>query len=239
MRNVLVVVAGLGATFALGLLLFNFVIMPRLVQHNVSVRVPHVVGLDVDAARRACEQTGLQLLEDDRRHSEGVEAGRVLTQAPPANTAVKRGRTVRVLVSLGNQIVAVPEVRGMTLRQATLQLENASLQPGRVARIHAGTGGQIVRATRPRAGSEVAVGDSVDLLVETGDLVETFLMPNLTGQDLVDVRHLVESRGFRVGRVTYRGARGVYPGTVLQQYPESGALVRKGDAIDLVAATPD
>lgn len=239
MRNTLVVLGGLGATFVLGLLLFNFVIMPRLVQHNVTVRVPHVIGLDVAAAKQACDQAGLQFLEDDRRHSEAVERGKVLTQVPTANTAVKRGRTVRVLVSLGNEIVSVPEVRGMTLRQATLQLENAQLEPGRLARIHSGSGGQVVRATRPRGGTEVAVGDSIDLLVEMGNEIETFLMPNLTGQDLVDVRHLVESRGFRVGRVTYRGARGVYPGTVLQQYPESGALVRKGDAIDLVAATPD
>jgi hypothetical protein len=39
---VLLVLAG---AFAVGILVFNFVLMPRLVQHDVTVQVPQVVGL--------------------------------------------------------------------------------------------------------------------------------------------------------------------------------------------------
>jgi serine/threonine-protein kinase len=237
-RRFLTIALGLLATFLAGILLFNFVIMPRLVQHNVTVRVPHVVGMTRVEAQRACAQVGLQLAEEDRRHSDGVPPDRVLNQSPRAETLVKRGRTVRVLVSLGPQAVTVPDVRGQTLRQATLQLENAKLAMGDVARIHAG-GSQLVRATRPHAGSATAVGDSVDVLVATGEIGESFLMPDLVGHDLADVRRLLEARGFRIGRLTARNAPEAYPGTVLQQYPLGGSLIRRGDAVDLVAATPD
>lgn len=239
MRKVLVALVGLVGSFAVGIALFNYVLMPRLVQHDITVRVPRVAGLEVRAAERLCRQVGLQLYEEDRRHSEGVPRGRVLSQAPAADTAVKRGRSVRVMVSLGPQAVTVPDVRGMTLRQATLQLENAKLCLGRVAKVYAGTSGQVVRATRPHAGVEAAVGDSVQVLVMVGEGEQPYLMPGLVGRDLAEVRALIEARGFRVGRVTYRNARGSYPGTVLQQYPEGGALILRGGSIDLVAATPD
>ena len=239
MRRILIGLAGLAGAFVVGIALFNFLLMPRLVQHNVTVRVPRLVGLEVHAAERLCRQAGLQMSEEDRRHSEGVPRGQVLTQAPEAATPVKRGRTVRVLVSLGPEAVTVPDVRGMTLRQATLQLENAKLYVRRVARVYAGASGQVVRTTRPHPSAEAALGDSVDLLVAVGEEREPYLMPSLVGRGLGDVRALVESRGFRVGRVTYRNAHGVAPQTVLQQFPERGALILRGESVDLVAAASD
>lgn len=239
MRSFLLIVAGLLGAFILGVLLFNFVIMPRLVQHNVTVQVPRVVGLGVAEAKRQCKQLGLKLHTEDRRHSEGVPSNQVLSQVPPAGMAVKRGRTVRVHVSLGTQQVDVPDIRGMTLRQASLLLDNANLGLGRISRIYVGESGQVVRATRPRSGVATAVGNAVDVLVAVGEGAEPYLMPNLRGRALDEVRELIEMRGFRVGRVTYRSKQGVYPGTVLEHYPSGGSLIHRGESIDLVAATPD
>jgi serine/threonine-protein kinase len=238
-RGVLGFLVGLGGVALLAVLVVNFIVMPTLVRHRAAVRVPEITGLEVAAARHACDSAGLQLVEEGKRHGQGVPPGRVLSQSPAAASSVKPGRSVRVMVSLGTEVVTMPDVRGLTLRQATLQIENAQLLLGEIARIHDGTGGEVVRATRPAAGIAIARGDSVTLLLEVGAERESFLMPNLIGQDIADARALIESRGFRVGRVTYRAATGVYPGTVLEQYPDSGALVHGGDAIDLVAATPD
>jgi serine/threonine-protein kinase len=231
---------GFAGAFALGVLLFQFVLMPRVVQHGVMVEVPEVTGLSIAEARRRCVKAGLQFAEEARRHSDAVPPGSVLAQTPAAHRPVKRGRTVRVVVGLGHARVTVPDVRGMTLRQATLQLENARLEVGGRARVQGtGAAGPVVLATRPGAGAEAALGDSIDLLVAAGDAGEPYLMPALLGQDLGEVRAFVEASGFRVGRVSYRSRRDVYPGTVLEQYPERGARIRRGEAIDLVVATPD
>jgi serine/threonine-protein kinase len=238
-RAVLLILGGLLGAFVLGVALFNFVIMPRLVQHNVTVRVPRLVGIELAEAQDRCDQLGLNLQIEDRRYSEGVAPDQVLNQAPGAGMSVKRGRTVRVHVSLGAQLVTVPDVRGMTLRQASLQLDNANLDLGRISRIYVGEGGQVVQATRPRSGSGTVAGKPVDLLVAVGEGAEPFLMPNLVGRALEEVRELIETRGFRIGRVTYRSKKGVYPGTVLEHYPAGGSLILRGESIDLVAATPD
>jgi eukaryotic-like serine/threonine-protein kinase len=239
MNRILVVLGALVAAFTLGIGLFNFVIMPRLVQHNVTVRVPEVVGLDESAAEKRCTQLGLNWKVEQRRASPGVPIHQVLSQSPEPGTAVKPGRTVRVHVSSETQQVAVPELRGMSLRQASVQLENTQLVLGRVSRIYAGDAGQVVLASRPRAGAGAVEGARVDVLVSVGEGTEPYLMPSLLGRPLEEVRNLIESRGFRVGRVTYRSRRGVYPGTVLEHYPASGALILRGESIDLVAAAPE
>ena len=231
--------AGIVSAFALGALLFNFVLMPRLVRHGVTVAVPAVEGLSVGDARAACTRAGLLLSEEERRHSDTLPPGSIVTQAPAAGVPVKPGRTVRVSVSMGQERVAVPDLRGMTERQAELALENAQLSRGRTAEVRAGSSGRWVRASHPAAGEEAARGDSIDLLVATGDASDEYQMPAFVGQDVDDVRALVVSRGFRVGRVTMRGASGVFPGTILEQEPVRGSLVRRGDSIDLVVATPE
>jgi beta-lactam-binding protein with PASTA domain len=238
-RGVGAVLLGIAGAFALGVLLFNYVLMPRLVRHGVTVPVPRLEGLAVAAAQQECTAAGLRIVEGERRHSETLPAGIVVTQSPVAGTAVKPGRPVRVSVSLGQERVLVPDLRGMSERQAELALENARLARGRTVEIRAGSTGRMVRASRPAVGAEAARGDSVDLLVATGDATEAYLMPSVVGQNIDDVRALAESRGFHIGHVTYRSSRGVYPGTVLEQDPPFGSLVRSGASIDLVVATPD
>ena len=88
MRGILSVAVVLGGVVLLGVLLVNFVIMPSLVRHDASARVPEVVGLDVAAARRACDAAGLQLVEEGKRHGDGVLPGHVLSQTPASGSAV-------------------------------------------------------------------------------------------------------------------------------------------------------
>jgi eukaryotic-like serine/threonine-protein kinase len=239
MRNVGWTVLGALAALVAGALLVNFVIMPRIVQHGVSVPVPAIAGMSIADARRTCAAAGLQLVEEDHQHSATLPPQHVVSQSPAAQTPVKRGRGVRVVVSLGEERVAVPELRGLSLRQAGLELQNAQLILGQVARVRGAGGDGKVQVSSPHAGSEAAMGDSVAVLVASGDGSDAFLMPNLAGQELGDVRALIESRGFRVGDVAYRDVKDVFPGTVLEQSPARGARIRRGESIDLVVANPD
>jgi serine/threonine-protein kinase len=238
MRNIGAVIVLIAAVFALGAALFNYLLMPRLVRHGATVPVPAVEGLSLEQARDACGKLRLQLVEDDRRHSGALPAGFVVAQVPAAGSPVKPGRTVRVTVSLGQARVVVPDLRGMSERQAELALVNAQLVLGQSATVRSGSTGRAVRATRPPAGTEAGVGDSVHVLVATGDATEEYLMPSLVGQTIEDVQALLEARGFRVGRITYRGAS-ADPGIVLEHDPARGALVHRGEEIDLVVAAPE
>jgi len=231
----------IGAVLALGAgaLLLNFLVMPHLVKHGAGVPVPAIVGMPLAEAQRVCAAAGVQLVEEGRRHSAELPPEHVVSQSPPPRTSIKPGRSVRVLVSLGEERAVVPDLHGMTLRQAELALQNAQLVLGPVARVRGLTGRGTVQATSPHAGRGTAIGDSVWVLITTGGGGDAYLMPNLVGQELGDVRELVESRGFRLGDVAYRDVKDVYPGTVLEQSPSRGARIRRGESIDLVVANPD
>lgn len=244
MRGFLVLVAGLVGAFLVGVLLFNFLVMPRFVQQGETVSVPALVGMGLEEAQASCTRAGLHLRVEDRRYSAGVPSEQVLGQFPEAGATVKPGRAVRVHVSLGAEAVSLPDVRGLSLRQATLQLENANLGIGRIARVYEGhdsrgINGPVVQAMRPRPGEAVPRGGKVDLVVAEGGSPEPYLMPDLTGRSLEEAKQRIEAQGFRVGRVTYKSKAGTYPGTVLEHMPAAGALILRGETIELVASTPD
>lgn len=239
LRKILGAIAGVGIGAIAGIWLANAVVMPRLTQHGVTVPVPSLAGMSLEEARLTAQRAGLVLVEGDRRHSDDAPPGSVVGQTPAAGEAVKRGRGLRVTTSLGRERVTVPALKGMTLRQASLQLANAELKLGRVSRLRTPPGGETVRATWPPEGAETALGDSIDLLVTLGAPIGPWLVPSLVGQAVDGVRALVEARGFVLGRVTLRAADGVFPGTVLEQYPPRGAWIRRGESIDLVVAAPD
>jgi len=236
LRDLAFGIIGAAAAGVLVVLIANAVLLPRFVRHADTARVPNLLGQSVSEARRACTDAGLQIFEEARVHSVELPPGHVVAQVPRAGTAVRPGRSVRVTLSLGRESVVVPNLRGLTLRQARLQLVNAQLAVGTVSRLDAPPPGEIVRASSPHAGTEAARGDSIDLLVTTGIAKDPFLVPGLVGQEFTQVQALVESRGFRIGRVTRRPALGVYPGTVLEQYPPRGSWIRPGEALDLVVA---
>jgi beta-lactam-binding protein with PASTA domain len=65
----------------------------------------------------------------------------------------------------------------------------------------------------------------------------SYLMPDLTAQDLFFARERLERSGFRVGSVRYEAREGVFPNTVIDQRPRPGMRIREGESIELVASS--
>jgi serine/threonine-protein kinase len=143
-----------------------------------------------------------------------------------------------VVVSLGTRVRMVPDLRGMTQRQARNLLQTNGLDVGRVARVqHIGDAREHVVATSPPVGDEVHEGELVDIVVSAPGGANVFLMPDLTSQDLFFVREKLEKLGFRISSVRYEDREGVYPNTIIDQSPEPGERIREGESIELVASS--
>ena len=92
-------------------------------------------------------------------YSDSVPAGQVAGTNPARGTSVARGSTVTVVVSQGQP--AVPELRGLSVADATAKLEAAGLEKGGVY----GPPGGKVFLTTPGTGSKVKRGASVSLFI--------------------------------------------------------------------------
>ncbi len=124
---------------------------PRTVPDGLS-------GGSFDAAQAALAEVQL-VAEQVEVFSDTVDAGIVVAVDPASGTEVPRDSTVRVQVSKGPDLVAVPGIAGLTLDQANAALEAAGLVPGGVF----GPAQGQPDSTDPEAGTEIKRGSTVDI----------------------------------------------------------------------------
>jgi serine/threonine-protein kinase len=236
----LIYTAVIAGIFILGMAAFNFVILPILTGRGDIVIVPELSGVSLEAAEQACREAGLNLMVTGERYSGSVTAGSVLEQDPSPGEGLKGRRTVKVIMSSGVQMEEVPDLTGRSLREAELDLESARLRRGSLSRVFTSdTGPNRVAASSPQGGEQAAMGSSVDLLLFMTGEPAVFLMPDLTGKDLLFVRERLERGGFHVTRVVSRRDESRFPGTILSQNPPSGYSIKEGGTIELVVSTVD
>src|SRR5919198_1170572 len=101
-----------------------------------EVAVPQLTGRTQEEAEQILRSRGLKLKVSSSRFSSEVAEGRVLEQIPPSGTHLKVDRTVRVLLSLGEQRYAVPNLIGTSLRAAQLTLAQRRLLLGNTVYAH-------------------------------------------------------------------------------------------------------
>jgi beta-lactam-binding protein with PASTA domain/tRNA A-37 threonylcarbamoyl transferase component Bud32 len=92
-----------------------------------SLPVPNFVGQNVQVAQQWASEHGLTLNQQADNTSQ-QPAGTVTGQQPAANSAYQQGETITVEVSSGPQLVNVPDVTGLSLAQATQELQQAGFK---------------------------------------------------------------------------------------------------------------
>lgn len=149
--------------------LFGFTIYEDYLKVPDEVSVPDIKGQDIKEAYLAIEKQGLQLQVHESRYDKKVARRVILSQNPPAGRKVRKGRTVLVVVSLGPELMSVPDVVGGPLRAAQIELSNAKLRVGKVTFENAAYGeDEAVVVQNPSAGKQVLRGQEVHLTVRRG-----------------------------------------------------------------------
>jgi len=214
--------------FGTGLLLFNSLVMPRLIHGVSEVKVPDLANLNLDQAEQALTAANLQLSRAGERFDPAVPAGFVLSQDPEPGTPVRGRRRVSVIVSLGEEYSSVPELFGESERGALVLLKNSGLHAGGFTRAPSDEVGEgLVVATDPPGASVLNHDTPIALLISTGQGEESFVMPDLLGREIGGVRRQLEALGFRV--LTPPAAPSI--GTIVSQNPGPGSRITRDTPI--------
>ena len=237
-RSVVLYALAAAVAFIGGILIFNSLIMPRLLGRGDVVIVPDVRGSSVTIAEKKCSDSGLILMVVGNRISADVPEGYIIEQDPGPSESLKEGRAIKVVVSAGRRMERVPQLAGSTLRQAEILIEDAGLKAGRLVRVfsHRKTENAVI-ASSPSAGSSVPHGSAVDLLLSMCGEPRTMLMPDLVGMDLPFVKERLARFGISIARVVNRRERDKFPNTILEQNPKAGSPIKEGASIELVVST--
>lgn len=223
----LVLAGALGLTF-----LIFFGLGMRMALRAREVRVPSLAGTTVNDATRLLAQLGLALrVDENQRSDEKIPAGRIMQQDPPAGTAARRSRTVRVWVSAGARSTIVPVLVGQTDRSARIRLEQDGIQVASTTEVRSPeypTDAVVAQDPPPQSRAP-----QVSLLVNRGEEATTYVMPDVIGMEGDRAAAALRPRGFRVTIVGSQPYPGVPAGTVVRQQPAGGFRVSGGDAISL------
>ena len=219
--------------FATGLLVFNDVVMPRLVHRVNEQRVPDLTNLTYDQAEKLLTGRSLKITRAGERFDPSVPRGFVLSQDPPPETPLRNAQRVSVVVSMGEEFSSVPELFGESIRTAAGLLSRAGLRLGTTTRAPAeDVGDSLIAATDPPAESVLPRDAAVGLLISTGGAEDSYVMPDLLGKEIGGVKRQLEAYGFRV--FTPPAAPSI--GTIVYQDPAPGLRITRQTQI-LVQAT--
>ena len=197
-----------------------------------EVEVPELNGKTKDQAEEILRNRGLKLKVSSSRFSPDVAEGMVLAQDPSSGSRLKVDRTVKVLLSLGPQQFAVPNLVGTSLRAAQLTLARRRLMLGNTLYTHIAEGEpSTVIYQSPKPGTQEGADPSVNIVISLGAPAEYYIMPDLIGRPAEIVAGRARSEGFRIGKINYVKYPGVEPGVVIQQKPQAGYRLGKSDLI--------
>lgn len=227
---------GAGKIVALALALIATYVVFAAAAARVALRarevvVPDLAGHTLSGANEALVVLDLSLRVDDTKRTDpAVPEDRIVAQEPPAGTAARRGRSVRVWVSAGASRSIVPRLVGESERTALLRLRQDGLEVASVSEVrsHDHPAGVVV-AQEPAPGAR---GTRVSLLVNRGDRA-AYLMPDIIGVDGARAADILRSAGFRVAVVGQQAYPGVPAGFVLRQSPAAGFQISPGEPISL------
>lgn len=136
------------------------------------------------------------------------------------------------------QSVAVPNVVGLLRSTAESTIHNAGLSVGVVTTSHHATVpvGKVI-SSAPVAGTQVALGSSVNLIISLGpEPPATAPVPNVVGLTQSSAESTIHNAGFSVGTVTTSYHATVPVGKVISSSPVAGTQVLLGSNVDFVVS---
>jgi serine/threonine-protein kinase len=225
-RSRLMIAAALALVLLLGLGGWYF----GVARYTVT---PGVIDLSQAAATAKLEKAGLELDVKGHDYSETVARGAVMSTDPSAGDRIGKHGTVHVVISLGPERHAVPDVKGMTLDDAQAALQDNHLSFGKAVEKYSDKvpENQVITAD-PAPGTKQRPDTAVDLLVSKGP--RPIAIPNYTGKPGAAATKALTKLGFKVS-ATQDYSDAVPTGSVVSQSPSSG-IGHKGDEIALVVS---
>lgn len=197
------------------------------------VRVPDVVGLSEAEARGAVVEVGLDFrVGGGMNHREAPE-GMVLSQRPLPGQYARAGAPIEAMLSRGPEVHTLPDVAGLSERQAEIVLERLGFDVDVESREDPIPPGRAIE-TRPPAGSELAVPARLVLVVSEGAPVVA--VPDMRGLHIDDAVRILADAGLELGSLSFDPGAVEAPGRIVGQYPPEGYSLRAGDGVELRVA---
>ncbi|MBC7920501.1 MAG: PASTA domain-containing protein [Ferruginibacter sp.] len=222
---------------------FFFLYLPAITHPGEKVLVPDLKGMTLKAGSEFLADRDLRYEVSDSSYVPKARPLTILSQFPQPGDQVKADRKIFVTITTFNPPeVPMPDLLGLPLRSADMQLQSAGLQRGNIRYVPEFSsnvlrqeyGGQPIARQ-----AKIPKGARVDLVLGDGIGPSEFAVPGVVGKPRAEAEILLRGSGLRL-RTRYDYGSGGQPGTVVRQQPaprpDSVVTIRRGQTITLWVA---
>jgi len=226
------------ALVVLAVLIFNQ-LMGVVVHQREEVMVPDLTGKTVSQAFQILSDQDLYIKKVGEQYNGNIPDGSIISQEPLPGSLVKEGKVIRVTVSSGGQVIFVPRVVGISLREAKILLRQAGLVLGEETEAYSQEiKKDFVIAQDPLPEEIVDRGTMINLVVSLGPAKEgeVPLMVNLLGQNIITARKILMDMNLPLGEIKETVNDSVPEGTILTQEPPADEMIDENTVVKVTVA---
>jgi serine/threonine-protein kinase len=198
-----------------------------------DVNTPSVIGLSLPDAEALLAAKGLHTgkVASAYDNSGKYAKGEVMAQDPQPDILLSKGQSVDLTVSLGVQMIVVPDLVGLTQAEAKKVLAAAHLKVGQVVPQNSDQPPGQVLAADPPPGQQVPINTAVTLTVSNGRVQ----VPKVVGMTVDQATQTLQAAGFQV-----KLNPDTSPGSahVVSQDPAAGSYAQYGSDVTLQTDAP-
>lgn len=226
---------GLAAAISLVLLLGIMLWLKIYTHHGKTIVVPDLTGLTMEEIDDVTSSRRLRFEVVDSVFSTEMPRGTVIKQNPVATSRVKKNRKIFLTMNAVNpEMVSMPQLIGLSFRQARLALQNAGLVQGNITYkpdfAKNNVLQQMHRDTVINEGTIITKGAVIDLVLGMGLSSETTRVPDLVGLGLEEANAIISDYFLNLGAITYdenlEDAEDSAAAFIWRQYPDYDELKR-------------
>jgi serine/threonine-protein kinase len=157
-----------------------------------------------------------------------------VSQSVAPGTEAERGDSLTVVLSLGPELAAVPEVVGLNREEALERLADGRFEYRIVREFHETVPEDRVISQNPEAATELEVGKQVRLTISKG--LEPVDLPPLAGQTEEEAKATLKTLNLILGAVSQEFSATVPLGEVIRTAPPAGQTVEQESKVTLVVS---
>lgn len=199
---------GLAVIIAVVLILGTLLVLKIYTHHGRTIMVPDLAGLTLDEVDDVTTSRRLRYEVIDSVFSTEMPRGTVIKQTPYASSNVKKNRKIFLTMNAVNpEMVSMPQLIGLSFRQARLALQNAGLAQGSIEYRPDFAKNNVLQQmhndTVINEGTLITKGAVIDLVLGMGLSNETTRVPRLLGLGLEEASAIISDYYLNLGAITY------------------------------------
>ncbi len=212
-------------------LVFAAIRLYAAISGGEDIETPDFVGMSFAEAQKSAVKLGLSLSLEGEAYNDKVP-GIILEQEPKANSYVKHGRIIYVIVSKGKKTVKMPDVSNLTSKSAVSLLNRVGITKVRIIQESSSSTppGLVIKQTPEH--SAVIPSDSLVTLSVSRIGADSPKFPDLKGLAEREAEGILNSLGVKFDK-SYIQSKTIREGVVISQSVSPGSSFSNSTFVSL------